>query len=276
VTRAQKDLQAAFALEGAYMQINELINLAKTHAEPKGGMIAPELNHGCEFIDVGFSYDQKRVLSNVSFQIPRGSICVLQGLSGSGKTTIIDLLTGLHTPEKGKILVDDTPLQQIDLKQWRKLIGYVPQELNLFHGTIRENLTLGDESISDAAIEQSLRQAGALQFVSTLPHGLDTNVGELGGKLSGGQRQRIALARAMATEPKLLILDEVTSALDPETEAEICANIAAVASKYTIIVITHRPAWARIATDLYKVEDGTVTKMGRRKSAKSARREAVS
>lgn len=276
VTRAQKDLQTAFTLEGAYVQIDELISLAKTNAEAKGGTVIPGFKTGCEFVDVGFSYEDRHVLSNVSLHIPKGSICVLQGPSGSGKTTIIDLLTGLHTPQNGTILIDGVPLQQIDLKQWRHLIGYVPQELNLLHGTIRENLNLGDASVSEAALEASLRQAGAWQFVAEQPFGLDTNVGELGSKLSGGQRQRIALARAMVTEPKLLILDEVTSALDPETEAEICDNIAAVAGKYTIVVITHRPAWARVATDLYKVEDGAVTKVARRKTARTARREAVS
>jgi ATP-binding cassette subfamily C protein len=276
MTKAQKDLQAAYTLEGAYTQINNLIEFAKSHAEPKGGNLKPVLASGCVFNGVDFSYGQRPVLRDVSLEIPKGSITVLQGPSGAGKTTIIDLLTGLYVPQKGTILVDDVSLQKYDLIQWRHLIGYVPQELNLLHSTIRENLSLGDTSIPDTALEASLQQAGALQFVSALPHGLDTSVGELGGKLSGGQRQRIALARAMVTEPELLILDEVTSALDPETEAEICANIAAVAGKYTIVIITHRPAWAKIATHLYKVEDGTVTKIGRRKSAKTARREAVS
>ncbi len=138
--------------------------------------------------------------------------------------------------------------------QWRKMIGYVPQELALFHDSIRANITLYDESITDAAIEDCLRLSGVAAFLHQLPNGIDTNVGEGGAKLSGGQRQRIALARALVTNPKLLILDEVTSALDPATEDEIVNNIAQLRGRYTIIAITHRPAWTRIADRLYTLQ----------------------
>jgi ATP-binding cassette subfamily C protein len=116
----------------------------------------------------------------------------------------------------------------------------------------------------------ALRQAGATDFVSELDQGLDTNVGEIGGKLSGGQRQRISLARALVTKPEILILDEVTSALDPKTEAEIITNIAALRRKYTIIAITHRPGWTRIADRLYKVHNGKVTEVATKKAGKTA------
>ena len=161
-----------------------------------------------------------------------------------------------------RILVGETPLTDIDLWAWRGMIGYVPQELNLFHDSIRENITLGDLAITDGDILQALAQAGASDFIAGLAHGLDTDVGEMGGKLSGGQRQRISLARALVTKPDVLILDEVTSALDPATEAEIVANIAGLRGRYTIVAITHRPAWTEIADRLYKVQDGTVTLLG--------------
>ena len=124
--------------------------------------------------------------------------------------------------------------------------------------------------ISDEAIAIAIDQAGAREFIMEMPNGLDTEVGAMGSKLSGGQRQRIALARALVAKPKLLILDEVTSALDPETEIEICQNIAALRGQYTTVAITHRPAWTEIATHLYKVERGSITKAPR-KSSKKAR-----
>ncbi len=138
-------------------------------------------------------------------------------------------------------------------------MGYVPQELSLFHSTVRMNLTLGDETISDDQVMAALAKAGATDFVAALPQGLDTDVGEMGAKLSGGQRQRISLARALVGNPKILVLDEVTSALDPETEAEIVDNIAGLRGSYTIVAITHRPAWTRIADRLYRVAEGRVT-----------------
>jgi ATP-binding cassette, subfamily C, bacterial len=184
---------------------------------------------------------------------------VLQGASGSGKTTLIDLLTGLHRPSSGRITIDGVPIEQLSMRAWRRLIGYVPQELSLLHGSIRENVALGDAAIGDEAIRTALARAGADVLVSGPAHGLDSDVGEMGTKLSGGQRQRIALARALVLEPKLLILDEVTSALDPATEDQICREVAGLRGDYTIVAITHRPAWTAIADRLYKVEAGRVT-----------------
>ena len=138
------------------------------------------------------------------------------------------------------------------------MIGYVPQETTLLHGTLRQNITLDDPTISDADIKEALRLAGADRFVDRLPKGLETIAGEMGTRFSGGERQRIALARALVLKPKLLLLDEVTSALDPETELEICANIAELRGTLTILAVTHREAWTSIAGSIYRVENGSV------------------
>ena len=156
-------------------------------------------------------------------------------------------------------MIGEQPIGDLDMHLWRQQIGYVPQELSLFHTSIRNNLTLGEEGVPEADILEAVNQAGAADFIDELSAGLDTEVGEMGSKLSGGQRQRISLARALVKRPKILILDEVTSALDPETEAEIVANIVGLRGAYTIIVITHRPAWTRIADRLYRVTRGSVT-----------------
>ena len=199
------------------------------------------------------------MLKDFSIAIDRGSITVLQGPSGVGKTTVIDLIMGLHRPSAGKVVVDGTDLMDISLDAWRRMIGYAPQELTLLHASIAENITLGDETISESDIWHAAALAGADDFIRELPHGLATDVGEMGTKLSGGQRQRIALARALVAKPKLLILDEVTSALDPATERDICEQIGKLGQSYTVVAITHRPAWTSIATRLYKVASGKAT-----------------
>ena len=149
-------------------------------------------------------------------------------------------------------------MSEIKLSKWRQKIGYVPQELTLLRGTVFDNITLGDQSISPDQVTEALRLAGAMGFVEALPDGIHTDIGTMGAKLSGGQRQRISLARALVLRPKLLLLDEVTSALDDATEAEICENIMELSGKFTIIAITHKPAWTRIAQRLYRVLDGQV------------------
>ncbi len=259
VNKMQRYFQEAVLLESAYVRTQELIDRARAARETHAGTAKPSIGGGCSFKHVGFSHGTIRVISDVTLEIPHRAITVLQGPSGGGKTTIIDLLIGLYAPDSGTITIGATPIEDVDLKAWRRKIGYVPQELGLLHTSIRDNITLGDPAISDAAVLAALEQAGAGDFIARLPHDLDTDVGEMGGKLSGGQRQRISLARALVAGPEVLILDEVTSALDPATEAEIVGNIAALAGRYTIIAITHRPAWTGIANRLYNVARGRVT-----------------
>jgi ATP-binding cassette, subfamily C, bacterial len=261
LAKLQRLLQQAAENEGAYIRTEELIEHARTQRESHPGTLPPVLTRECRFDSVTFAHDKTPIVRNASFTIPANAITVLQGPSGAGKTTLIDLLIGLHTPSKGTITLDGVSLAEIDIKKWRRSIGYVPQELSLLHTTIRDNIVLGDPDIPDSDIMAALDQAGAREFIMAMPNGLDTEVGVMGSRLSGGQRQRIALARALVTKPKLLILDEVTSALDPETEKAICENIVALRGQYTTVAITHRPIWAEIATHLYKVERGNVSKV---------------
>lgn len=258
IAKIQKAIQQSMKYERSYERMMEQIALAEAHREPNPGQREPVLKEACRFENVSFAHGEKEILRGVDLEIPARQITVLKGPSGAGKTTIIDLLIGLNRPGSGRITIDGVPLAEIDLFKWRRKIGYVPQELSLLHADVRENIGFGDPAISDAMIEDALRQAEALDVVAALPEGLSTSVGEMGGKMSGGQRQRISLARALVTAPEVLILDEVTSALDPVTEQDIVANIAALRSRYTIIVITHRPAWTTIADRLYDVEGGEV------------------
>jgi ATP-binding cassette, subfamily C, bacterial len=261
VSRLQKNYQSATEIESAYYSVQDMITKAEAAQEPYAGTKPPQIGTGCTFKNVSFAHGAQPTVQNLTFTIPVNKITVLQGPSGAGKTTIIDLLIGFHQPQLGTITIGKDDLKDVDVLSWRHHIGYVPQELVLFHDTVRANITLSDETISDESVRAALRQAGAADFAENL----DVDVGEMGGKLSGGQRQRISLARALVKNPKILILDEVTSALDPETEAEIVRNIKNLKGAYTIVAITHRPAWTAIADKLYKVETGHISELKRTK-----------
>jgi ATP-binding cassette subfamily C protein len=255
--KLQRMIQMASILEAAHVNAMQTLAEAENEREENLGTKFPVLDGvSFRFENVHFAHGDRPILTGVSLEIPANAITVLSGPSGAGKTTIVDLLIGLHRPSSGSIFIGTTPLEDIDLIKLRSLIGYVPQELTLFHDTVRTNLTLGDQSITDSDIYDALREADASGFVDLLPKGLDTDVGEMGSKLSGGQRQRLSLARALVTRPKLLILDEVTSALDPSTEADIVQNVARLRGNYTVIAITHRPAWGKVADRLYEVLAG--------------------
>jgi ATP-binding cassette, subfamily C, bacterial len=261
IKRVQLHLQGSTISAAAYTSTMGAILHADKQVERVLGTEKPILKSSIRFEHVNFAYGEKQVLENVSFTCPAKKITVLIGPSGAGKTTIIDLIIGFYLPSHGRIMVDSTSMTDVNLAHWRSQIGYVPQELTLLRGTIADNIRLGDPNISDEMIHEALRLAGATAFVEALPDSIDTDIGTMGAKLSGGQRQRISLARAMVLKPKLLLLDEVTSALDEVTEAEICENIQALSGKFTIIAITHKPAWTRIAERIYRVSEGKVEKV---------------
>jgi ATP-binding cassette, subfamily C, bacterial len=258
VSTVQRALQETAASESSYWSLQSTINEAREAAETFSGKSVPTLNDGVRFDQVTFSYGVKPVLKEVSLEIPAGRITTLIGESGSGKTTIADLLLGLFLVDAGRITLDGVSLEQIDLLRWRSMVGYVPQEVLLFNGTVFDNIALGDPAIAEADVRRALEDSGALGFVDELALGIRAQVGERGTMLSGGQRQRIALARALVTRPALLILDEATSALDPETEAEICQTVRRQAGNLTVLAITHQPGWVAIADRVYRVVEGSV------------------
>ena len=169
----------------------------------------------------------------------------------SGKTTIVDLAIGLIRPDAGTIILDGKPLQEVDIQAWRGMIGYVPQETLLLHDTIMRNVTLGDPTLQKSDVEWALQAAGASDFVAALPDGLETVVGERGGRLSGGQRQRVAIARALVNRPRLLILDEATSALDHESEDAIRRTLENLTGQISILAISHNRALVRAASRVF-------------------------
>jgi ATP-binding cassette subfamily C protein len=258
VSTVQRSIQENAASESFYWSLQATINEAREASETFSGHTPPTLNDACRFDRVTFSYGVKPVLKDVSLEIPAGRITTLIGESGSGKTTIADLLLGLFLVDSGKITLDGVPLNEIDLLRWRSMVGYVPQEVLLFNSTVFDNVALGDPAITEADVKAALEDAGCMGFINELPEGLHAPVGERGAMLSGGQRQRIALARALVHRPALLILDEATSALDPETEAEICQTVRRQAGKLTVLAITHQPAWVTIADRVYRVVEGSV------------------
>ncbi len=259
IKRLQRTVQLAGLFESSYVRTTELIAEAEANAEINTGSSLPDPSLPSRFELVSFSHGSHQVLSRVSFEITPLAVTVFSGPSGAGKTTLIDLFMGLHRPGSGRIVLGGVNIEDADVLAWRRMIGYVPQELSLFHTTIRDNLTLGDKTVRDEDLWTALEQSGAAEFVRKLPAALDTVVGEMGSKLSGGQRQRISLARALVYKPRILVLDEVTSALDPQTETEIVEKIAGLRGAYTILAITHRPAWTAIADQLFRVEAGCVS-----------------
>ena len=257
----QRQYQKVVLLESPYYALEELIEeTSQARENPHGGLV-PELMDGCRLQEVRFAYGGNKVLEGIDLEIPCGEITVLTGVSGTGKTTVTDLLLGFHEPDSGEVLVDGVSLSRIDLARWRRMIGYVPQEPTLLHDTILNNITLGDPNMSAEDVSRALQTAGALGFVMALPEGVETRVGEKGSQISGGQRQRLALARALAARPKLLILDEVTSALDNRTEEELCATLREISGTITILAVSHRPGLMGIADNLYKLADGRANKI---------------
>jgi ATP-binding cassette, subfamily C, bacterial len=249
--------QKAASFESGYLAVCRVLAEAAAAREPlAAGITPPTLARGVRLEHVTFAYDAKPVLQDLDLEIPAHRMTAIIGPSGAGKSTLVDLVIGLSRPQSGTVLIDGVPLSEIDPRAWRSVIGYVPQEVVLWHDTVANNVTLRDPKLRPDEVVAALRAAGAWDFVAALPDGVDTVVGERGARLSGGQRQRISIARALVRKPKLLVLDEPTTALDPETERAICRTLHQLSSEATALVISHQSAIADVADIVYRLHAG--------------------
>ncbi len=247
---------------GGIRRIEELLNEKPDIQDAVGATICPRLSRSVVFKNVRFGYSTHKVLNGVSFEIPRGKSVAFVGSSGSGKTTILNLLLRFYDPVDGKITIDGCDLRSVQINSFRSQIGVVFQDSFLFNRTIRENIRMGRMDATDSEIEVAARAAEIHDAISRFPQGYETMVGERGGQLSGGQRQRIAIARALVRNPEILVLDEATSALDPETEAHLNETLERVGRGRTVISVTHRLSTIRNMDCIFVLRNGTVQEHG--------------
>ena len=217
-----------------------------------------------EFRNVSFAYQNsgETVLKGVSFRLEKGSTTALVGRSGAGKTTIADLLLGFLQPTEGEILIDGVPLTRDNLPGWRHAMGYIPQEPLILNASVRENLQRFHPKATEDDMVEALKKAQAWSVIEGLPDGLDTNLGDEGVRLSGGERQRIVLARVLLGHPRLIIMDEATSAMDYESETAVREAIRELHGEVTILIIAHRLATVRTAKYALVLEEGRITEDG--------------
>lgn len=232
------------------------------HNEGKDALA--DVNGVFEFRDVGFRYNNSgnRVLDHLNLCVEQGQTIALVGESGAGKSTILNMVIGFHMAGEGQVLLDGHDMRRIDLRSYRKHLAVVPQTSILFSGTIRENITYGCGHVTDAKLAEVVRAANLTDLVESLPGGLDTAVGEHGGKLSGGQRQRIAIARALIRDPKIIVLDEATSALDSISEKMIQEAINNLVKGRTTFIVAHRLSTIRDADRIAVIADGRCVEFG--------------
>ncbi|MGZ8231484.1 MAG: ABC transporter ATP-binding protein, partial [Burkholderiales bacterium] len=248
-----------------YCELRENVPLEPSADE--GGPVPADLTrHTLEFERVSFAYGEKRVLDEFRAALDLGRVTAIVGLSGQGKSTIVDLILRFIEPQSGRLTLSGVDLQALNLREWRRRFGYLGQEPFLFHASIAENIRLGNPGVSDAAIEEALRVAGAAEFVRDMPLGTATVLADRGQSLSGGQRQRIALARAFVSQAEVLILDEPTSALDADTEMRIMSSLIDARRERGMLVVTHKESLLPLAHHVLVIQDGRVVEAGQQAS----------
>jgi len=215
-----------------------------------------------ELRDVTFAYDEELVLDHVSFEARAGETIAVVGPSGSGKSTLLDLIGRFNDPDSGRILVNGTDIIEVDPDEWFRTWALVDQQPFLFHASIRENVAYGKPNATDEEVRSALKDANLLEFVDSLPDGMNTEVGDRGARLSGGQRQRITIARALLKNPSILLLDEVTSALDAESETAVFVALDRLMAGRTSIVVAHRLSTIRSATRILVIDRGKLVEQG--------------
>ena len=255
-TTAQSSLAAA-------ERLFEILDSPAETETDRGTRTVAKFEHDLVFDDVTFAYDGPPVLRNISFRARKGEVIALVGSSGSGKTTLVDLIPRFYEPVSGRILLDGVDTREIRLDALRSLTGIVSQDTVLFHDTVRNNIAYGaPERFSDAQVEAAARAANAHAFIEQLPEGYQTVLGERGTRLSGGQRQRLAIARALLSDPPILILDEATSALDTESERLVQEAVDRLLENRTVFVIAHRLSTITHADQILVLDDGSLVERG--------------
>jgi ATP-binding cassette subfamily B protein len=256
VARMQRSLAAA-------ERIFRLLDQRPTIPSGTRRLPREEVSGAIRFEEVEFSYGGPQVLRKISLEIPAGKTTAIVGGTGAGKSTLLKLLLRLYEFQGGRIELDGIDIRELRTQDLRRAIALVSQEVFLFHGTVRENISYGRPDASQAEIEEAARLAAADGFIAALPKGYDTIVGERGAMLSGGQRQRISIARALLTRAPILALDEATSSVDNETEEVIQRSLMEAAKGMTRIVIAHRLSTIRHADHIYVLHNGAVVEEGR-------------
>ena len=245
-------------------RIEKIINADAKIEEIPNPKPIESFSDSIEFQNVTFSYNSERtILNNVSFSIPKGSSVALVGQSGSGKTTIANLIPRFYGSQEGKILIDGIPINEYKLSDLRKLIGIVTQESLLFNDTVFNNIAFGIDNPDKEKVIEAAKLANAHDFIMSMEEGYDTNIGDQGGKLSGGQRQRLCIARAIMKNPEILILDEATSALDTESERLVQEALSNLMKDRTSLVIAHRLSTIKNSDNIIVMNEGRIVESGK-------------
>ena len=243
-------------------RVFQLLDIRPTIVNAKDAAVLPAIRGAVEFQNLSFAYEEENVLSEVNLAVKPGEAIALVGRTGAGKSTLVNLLPRFYDPTAGKVTIDGHDLKQVTLESLRRQIAIVPQEIALFQGTIKENIGYGKPEATEEEIFEAAKKANAHSFITALPGGYETEVGERGAKLSGGERQRIAIARAVLRDPKILILDEATSSLDAETEVLIREALEKLMKGRTTFIIAHRLYTVEEVDRVVVLEKGRIAEIG--------------
>ncbi|MEY2630411.1 MAG: hypothetical protein RLZZ469_1308 [Bacteroidota bacterium] len=243
-------------------RVFEVLEVENTITDTENAKEITSFNQGIELKNIKFAYNDEAVLKNFSLSIPKGKTVALVGQSGSGKSTIANLLTRFYEVNQGEILIDSHNIKDVTLKSLRGLTGLVTQDSIMFNGSIKDNIRLGKLDATDEEIIEALKIANAYEFVKDLPEGIETNIGDSGNKLSGGQKQRLSIARAVLKNPPIMILDEATSALDTESEKFVQVALENMMQNRTSVVIAHRLSTIQKADVIVVMHKGEIVEQG--------------
>ncbi|MGY3689711.1 ABC transporter ATP-binding protein [Vibrio coralliilyticus] len=239
---------------------DRLLALAQLPQQTAKG-VAP-IHHDIVIDNMHLSIDEQRILSGVNVTIPEGHRVAFVGPSGAGKSSLLDAIAAFHIPSSGTVNIGGRSIDEIGTHHWYKLISYVTQDVQLLGGSLRDNLLLAKPEASNEELQQAIEAAGLAAFVAGLPEGLDTHIGENGNQLSGGERQRVSIARALLHDAPILLLDEITSALDETTQNEVLESIARLSEGKTVITVAHRLETVQDADTIYYLDNGEITDYG--------------